>query len=212
MIHIEIMEFNPFRENTYIVYDETKEAVIIDPGCNSSEEKKHLTTFIENNNLKPVKLLNTHGHIDHILGNSFVKEKYNLPLEAHIGDEFLIVDARNYGSAMGISMPDDAPLIDKYLTEEDTIKFGNSVLNILHVPGHSPGSLVFYNEEAKILICGDVLFNDSIGRTDLPGGDYDLLAKGIKEKIFTLDKNIVVYPGHGPSTSIDKEKKYNPFL
>ncbi len=212
MIQIEIMEFNPFRENTYILYDETKEAVIIDPGCYSTEEKKLLTNFIESNNLKPVKLLNTHGHIDHILGNGFVKEKYNLNLEAHIGDEFLIVDARNYGSALGISMPDDAPLIDKYLTEEDTIEFGNSVLNILHVPGHSPGSLVFYNTEEKILICGDVLFNDSIGRTDLPGGDYDLLAKGIKEKIFTLDKNIEVYPGHGISTSIDKEKKYNPFL
>ncbi len=212
MIQIKQLVFNPFQENTYILYDETKEAVIIDPGCNNADEENMLVSFIEENELVPVKLLNTHGHIDHILGNYFIKKKYNLHLEAHVDDEFLLSDAKNYGANFGIIMQEEPPLIDKYLNEGDTVEFGNSTLHILHVPGHSPGSIVFYNEEEKILIGGDVLFNDSIGRTDLPGGDYDLLATGIKEKIFTLNKNIEVYPGHGTSTSIDKEKKYNPFL
>ncbi len=212
MIQIHTLIFNPFMENTYVVFDETNEAAIIDPGCSNKDEENILVNFIEENNLTPVKLLNTHGHIDHILGNRFVKNKYNLQLEAHIDDEFLMVSASNYGSALGISMTEEPIMIDKYLTEEDTIKFGNSVFNILHVPGHSPGSIVFYNTKAKILISGDVLFNNSIGRTDLPGGNFDLLTKGIEEKIFTLDKNIKVYPGHGTSTSIEKEKKYNPFF
>lgn len=212
MLQMKIFVFNPFQENTYILYDETKEAIIIDPGCYSQTEEDKLSAFIEDNNLTPVKLLNTHGHIDHILGNKFVKEKYDLQLEAHQGDEFLMEDAKNYGAPFGIIMQDDPPIIDKYLNEGDKIEFGNSSLDILHVPGHSPGSIVFYNEEQKILIGGDVLFNDSIGRTDLPGGDYDVLSKGIITKLFTLDENIEVYPGHGMSTSIAKEKEHNPFL
>lgn len=212
MLQIKTFVFNPFQENTYVLYDETKEAIIIDPGCYLPEEENEIIAFIEENKLTPVRLLNTHGHIDHILGNRFIKEKYNLPLEAHQDDEFLMEDAKNYGASFGIIMKEEPLMIDKYLNENDRIEFGNSILNILHVPGHSPGSIVFYNEEQKILIGGDVLFNDSIGRTDLPAGNYDLLSKGIKEKIFALDENIEVYPGHGISTSIAKEKKHNPFL
>lgn len=212
MLKIKTLVFNPFQENTYILYDETNEAVIIDPGCHAKYEEEKLDFFIKNKNLRPVKLLNTHGHIDHIAGNYFVKHKYNIPLEAHESDEFLMIDAKKIGASYGFIIHEETPIIDNYLTEKDQIKFGNTVLDILHVPGHSPGSIVFYNTDAKILIAGDVLFHNSIGRTDLPGGSYDLLISGIKEKIFPLDKDITVYPGHGIPTTIDNEIKNNPFL
>jgi len=212
MIQIKTLIFNPFQENTYILYDETKEAVIIDPGCYSALEESKLDGVIKENDLKPVRLLNTHCHIDHVLGNRYVKEHYNLQLEANIGDEFLAKAAQAHGASFGIQMPEPAPDIDVYLNEGEQIKFGNSVLDIVHVPGHSPGSIVFYNKEEGFMIVGDVLFNDSIGRTDLPGGDYDLLSGGIKGKLFPLGDDMKVYPGHGPYTTIGKERRSNPFL
>ncbi len=203
--------FNPFQENTYLVYDDSKEVIIIDPGCFSAREESILVQFIEENGLKPVRLLNTHCHIDHILGNHFVSEKYKLKVEAHPTDEFLSKAAKNHGINYGIQIG-EVPKIEIFLDEKDQITFGNSVLNIAHVPGHSPGSLVFYSQKEAFMIVGDVLFNDSIGRSDLPGGDYNQLITNIKNKLFPLGDNMIVYPGHGPSTSIGKERLSNPFL
>lgn len=210
-MQVKFFTFNPFSENTYILYDETKECVIIDPGCSNSAEEKQLAAFIEDNNLKPVKLLNTHGHIDHVLGNRFVAEKYNLELEAHKLEEAGILATDVYASNYGMHAP-KSPTPAKYLDEGDKVKFGNTVLDILFTPGHSAGHIVFYSPEKKIIIGGDVLFRESIGRTDLPGGDYDTLIKSIKEKLFVLEDDIEVYPGHGPKTTIGYEKQYNPFL
>lgn len=212
MIQIKTFVFNPFQENTYLLYDETKEAIIIDPGCYSNEEEEELVNFLQENELKLVRLLNTHCHIDHVLGVRFIKEKFNLKFETHKEDEFLAENAKAHGASFGIQMQDETPAIDHYLNEGEQIKFGNSALNIVHVPGHSPGSIVFFNQTEQFMIVGDVLFNDSIGRTDLPGGDYDLLASGIKEKLFPLGDDMKVFPGHGPYTTIGKERRTNPFL
>lgn len=212
MIQIKTFIFNPFQENTYLLYDETKEAVVIDPGCYNNQEEDELVSFINDNELKLVRLLNTHCHIDHVLGNRFVKEKFNLQLEANKEDEILAKNAKSHGATFGIQMQEEAPDIDVYLNEGDQIKFGNSTLEIVHVPGHSPGSIVFYNKNEQFMIVGDVLFNDSIGRTDLPGGNYDLLASGIKGKLFPLGDDMKVFPGHGTYTTIGKERRTNPFL
>jgi hydroxyacylglutathione hydrolase len=211
MIKVKVFVFNPFQENTYLLFDETKEAVIIDPGCFSAAEENILVQFIDENGLKPVHLLNTHCHIDHILGNRFVSEKYTLKAQAHQSDEFLAKNARSHGNAFGIQINHET-IIEQFIDEKDKIKFGNSVLEIVHIPGHSPGGIVFYNQVEAIMIAGDVLFNDSIGRSDLPGGDYNLLINSIKTKLFPLGDKMLVYPGHGPSTTIGKERISNPFL
>lgn len=210
-MQVKIFTFNPFSENTYVLYDDTKECVIIDPGCMNSAEEKQLVSFIEENKLKPVKLLNTHGHIDHVLGNRFVAEKYNLVLETHQTEEANIISTDSYASMYGMPAP-RSPKPGKYLSEGDTVTFGNTKLEVLFTPGHSAGHIVFYNRDKKIIIGGDVLFRESIGRTDLPGGDYNTLIKSIKEKLFVLDEDIKVYPGHGPYTTIGHEKEHNPFL
>lgn len=211
MIKIEKFVFNPFQENTYLLYDETNEAVIIDPGCFAEKEKNLLNKYISQNNLTPVHLLNTHGHIDHILGNEFVSKTYNLPIKAHRADEFLVKNAVNHAFAFGMEIK-EIPGIDIFIGEEEKISFGNSELEIIHIPGHSPGGIVFYNRNQAFMIVGDVLFEDSIGRSDLPGGDFNLLINSIKHKLFPLGDNIKVYPGHGPSTTIGRERVYNPFL
>ncbi len=203
--------FSPFEVNTYIVTDKSKECIIIDPACNNKQEQGYLVQFIKENGLKPVKLLNTHCHLDHVFGNKFVSDTFNLETEAHKEEDFNMKNAVNAGRMYGIQMEEPYP-IKTYLKEGDKIKFGFSELNTLHVPGHSAGSMVFYNEADKFAIVGDVLFNGSIGRTDLPGGDYDTLISGIKSKLFKLDNDTTVYSGHGPETGIGKEKTSNPFL
>lgn len=211
MIQVDFFTFNPFQENTYILSDETKECVIIDPGCYESFEKDELKVFIETQKLKPVKLLNTHCHIDHVLGNNFIAGKYKLQLELNFLEIPLIRAVSDYAPQYGIFCePPPEPFA--MLNESDVVKFGNSELKILFTPGHSPGSICFYSETDKIIISGDVLFQMSIGRTDLPGGDYDTLLKSIREKLFTLPDEVEVYPGHGPKTSIGFEKRNNPFL
>lgn len=210
-MNIAIFTFNAFQENTYVLYDDSKECVIVDPGCNSAEEEAALTHFISTNQLVPVKLLNTHCHIDHVLGNKFVSDKYNLPLTSH-KDEKPVLDANVMVANMyGISYT-LSPSITAFLDEGDTIKFGNSELSVLFTPGHSPASISFFHKETKQLIAGDVLFKESIGRTDLPGGDFDTLINSIKSKYYPLGDNVIVYPGHGPSTTIGQEKSSNPFL
>ena len=210
-MQVKVFVFNPFQENTYLVFDESKEAVIIDPGCNSTEEENILLQFIDKNELKPVHLLNTHCHIDHVLGNQFISDKFNLVAEAHLADEFLAKGAKDYGAVYGLRLK-TTPIIGKFLNEGDQILFGNSELNIVHIPGHSPGGIVFYNQKESFMVVGDVLFEGSIGRSDLPGGNYNLLIASIKNKLLSLGDEMIVYPGHGPSTTIKAERLTNPFL
>ncbi len=203
--------FNPFQENTYVLYDDTKEAVIVDPGCYNNTEENELLQFINENNLKPVRLLNTHGHIDHVFGNAFVASQFNLDLELHEMDLEILkmakIMAEKYGLEYTVS-----PLPGRYLSEREEIKFGNTALEIRFVPGHAPGHVVFYETVSKQLIGGDVLFQGSIGRTDLPGGNHEDLLESIRNQVFTLPDEVVVYPGHGPSTNVGFEKKNNPFF
>ncbi len=205
-------EFNPFPVNTFVLYDDTNECVVIDAGMLYDEENNILTSFIADNNLQIKHLLNTHLHFDHLLGNPFMWKKFGLKTKAHKGDMFLLERAKEQAAMFGVSMKDEEILVDKYIDENDIITFGNTTLRILHVPGHSPGSLVFYSEADKCLFAGDVLFRGSIGRTDLPGGDFEELIYGINQKLLSLPDDVIVYSGHGPSTTIEYEKKYNPFL
>ncbi|MDH5603908.1 MAG: MBL fold metallo-hydrolase [Cyclobacteriaceae bacterium] len=210
MITIKTFVFNPFMENTYILYDETKEAVIIDPGCYESYEKEELKSFIVEEDLVVKKLLNTHCHIDHVFGNHFIKEEYNVLLSIHQEDLPTLRSVKIYAPNYGfVNFQESEP--DDYFQEGDKIVFGNSSLEVIFLPGHSPGHVAFLNHEEKICIGGDVLFNGSIGRTDLPGGDYETLLSSIQEKLFKYDKNITVYTGHGEPTTIEKEMRTNPF-
>ena len=208
---IQSFVFSPFEVNTYILYDNSKECIIIDPACYNKQEENFLLDFLKKNKLKPVKLLNTHCHLDHVFGNKFIADTFNLKTEASKEEEFNINNATNAANLYGIKMNTPYP-IKKFLKEGDKITFGFSELEILHVPGHTAGSLVFYAKEDKFLIAGDVLFKGSIGRTDLPGGNYDTLISQIKTKLFTLPEEITVYPGHGPETDIGTEKQTNPFF
>jgi len=211
MIQIKKFTFNPVQENTFVVYDETKECAIIDAGCYFDYEREELDRFIEDKQLKPVRLINTHCHFDHIMGVTHCRIKYKVPFEIHPDEEILVGHAVDSGDRFGIPMePIDAP--DAYFREGDRITFGNSYLEVIESPGHSPGGVVFYNPEQKILIAGDVLFYGSIGRTDLPGGSFEQLTGNIKTKLLTLPEETVVYCGHGPETTIGFEKKNNPFL
>jgi len=210
-MELQLFTFNAFQENTYVLYDETKECVIFDPGCNNQNEQNILVSFIDKQDLKPVRLINTHCHIDHVLGNQFISEKYQLPLEAHAGEVPVLEANVKVASMYGIPY-NQSPPIAKYIEAGDTVEFGNSSLQTLFTPGHSPASISFFHETSKTLIAGDVLFNGSIGRTDLPGGNFDTLIKSIKEQFYPLGDDVTVYPGHGPSTTIGKEKLSNPFL
>ncbi len=210
-MEVNYFTFNPFQENTIILADKTKECIIIDPGCYETAEKEELIEFIEEQNLKPVRLINTHCHIDHVLGNKYMAEKYKLQIELHFLEIPYLRAVNEYGKQFGIFC-ESSPEPFAFLNEGDTIEFGNSQLSVIHAPGHSPGSLCFYSEKEKILIGGDVLFQYSIGRTDLPGGDYKTLIESIRKELFTLPDEVKVYPGHGPPTTIGFEKKNNPFL
>lgn len=210
---IKTFEFNPLGVNTYILYDETGECVVVDASCFFPDEKELLLNFILDNNLIVKHLINTHLHFDHIFGVNFLASQFGLKLQAHQADTFLLDDLSDQLQMFGFSSNNDfRPEIGHYLKENETISFGNQQLSVLHVPGHSPGSVVFYNEKAKCAVVGDVLFNGSIGRTDLPGGNFDQLINGIRSKLFTLPDETVIYSGHGPATTIGQEKKYNPFV
>jgi hydroxyacylglutathione hydrolase len=210
MLTLQTFVFNPFQENTFVIYDETRECVIIDPGCYETFENEELASFISDNQLEVKMLLNTHCHIDHVLGNHFVKEKYKVELLINPKEQPGLQAVKVYAPNYGLFKYQDASH-DGFLEEEDTVKFGNQVWKTLFVPGHSPGHIAFYNEKEKILIGGDVLFYNSIGRTDLPGGNFQTLIDSIHKKFFTLPDETKVYPGHGPETSIGYEKRTNPF-
>lgn len=211
MITIDILVFNPFQVNSYILSDETKECVIIDPACNDEKEKLRLTDFINSKGLKPVKMLITHCHIDHILGINFMAEKYGIGVEFHRGGLIYYNDAPIHGMTFGFDV--EKPIKpQQYLNEGDVLNFGNSTLEMIHTPGHADGSLCFYNKMEKFVIVGDVLFAGSIGRTDLPTGNHEMLIENITKKLFALGDDFTVFPGHGPSTTIGEEKRTNPFL
>ena len=210
MLEIKVFEFNPFGENTILLFDETKACVVIDPGCHNNPERNKLSDFISTNKLQVKYLLNTHCHIDHVLGNAFVKDNYKVQLLIHPKDLETLRAVKVYAPVYGFADYQSTEP-DAYLNEGDVVIFGNQKLEVLFVPGHAPGHIAFYHRESKSLIGGDVLFDSSIGRTDLPGGDFDVLIESIHSKFFTLDDDVVVYPGHGPSTTIGKEKRTNPF-
>jgi len=210
-MYIKSFIFNDFQENTYILYDDTKECVIIDPGCYQPHEQEELTAFIKNNNLKPVKLVNTHCHIDHVLGNLFVADTYNLTLYLH-KEELKTYDGTARWAEMFGMVLNQKPQNMQFIMEGDAITFGNTKLDVLFTPGHSIASLTFVHHQTKSIIAGDVLFYLSIGRTDLPGGNLQTLINSIKQKLFTLPADYKVYCGHGPSTNIGFEKANNPFL
>lgn len=212
MVHVSRLTFNEFQENTYLVWDETQSCIIFDPGCNSYEEKQTLKRFIAQHELTPVKLINTHCHLDHVFGNQFVVDTYGIGLEIHKGELEVLRAVPHVCKMYGISLQDSIPEPDHFIESGDVIEFGNSSLITLFTPGHSPASLSFFNKENKLLIVGDVLFQGSIGRTDLPGGNYETLINSIKEKLLPLGDDVQVYPGHGPTTTIGKERISNPFL
>ena len=210
-MEVKSLTFNAFSENTYILYDETKECAIVDPGCSNVTEERALVDFIEKNGLKPTLLINTHAHIDHVFGIDFVNRKWGLKLHIHRGEQPLIDMLPQISQMYGLAMsPIEAPTT--YIDEGDIVTFGNTVLDILLTPGHSPASVCFFEPKSKQVIAGDVLFEGSIGRTDLPGGDYDTLIGSITDKLFPLGDDVIVYPGHGPATTIEVERKTNPFL
>lgn len=209
---IKMFVFSPFQVNTYVVYDETNEAIVIDAGAYYENEKSALKDFIDSNNLKLVRVLNTHLHIDHQFGNKFLFDTYGIAPEAHKNDEFWLKIVKKGATRYGLSIEEDAQEIGSYIDENQEIKFGNTVLKIFHIPGHSPGHLVFYNEADNVLFAGDVLFAGSVGRSDLEGGDHATLIKGIIEKLLILPDETVVYSGHGPQTSIGEERVSNPYL
>lgn len=193
------------------MYNETGETLIIDPGNSTASENDQLSLFIHEKKLTPARLLLTHAHIDHVMGNRFIFDTYGLLPEVHLNDLPFIERMTQTASMYGVRC-EQSPSPEKYLTDGDTILLGKYELNCIFTPGHSPGSISFFNKENKLLIGGDVLFNGSIGRTDLPMGNHSTLIDSIKEKLFVLDDDVRVYSGHGPVTTIGHEKNNNPFL
>ena len=211
MFLIKVLTFNAVQENTYVLYNETHECIIIDPGCYSEEEKYALQSFINDNGLRPVMLLNTHCHLDHVFGNKFIAEAYRLTLQIHKNEEAILQMAPASGLMFNLPFDNYAGELI-FLKEGDVISLGEDSLRVIEAPGHSPGSICFYCEKQEFIIGGDVLFYQSIGRTDLPGGSHESLIKNIKEKLFVLLQDVKVYPGHGHATTIGYEIKYNPYL
>ena len=211
MINVHYFTFGPFQENTYILWDNTLDCLILDPGNNNATENKKLSDFISQNNLTPKRLILTHGHIDHINGNKYVFDTYGLLPEVHKADVYFIEKHLASATMYGLHA-DQSPMPKSFLNDGDIISFGNSRLQSIFTPGHSPGSLSFYNLEDKFIIGGDVLFYGSIGRSDLPMGDHDTLISSIKEKLIPLGDDMKVYSGHGIPTTIGFERMNNPFL
>lgn len=211
MFLIKSFTFNPVQENTYILYNESKKCIIIDPGFYFDHEKDEFYNFIQTNQLTPELLINTHCHFDHVFGNKSVAETFDLQLQIHPLEKMVLDFATTSGLMYNLAF-DNYSGTPKWIQEGDTITLDDDKLVAVHVPGHSPGSLCFYCEKQKFIIGGDVLFRESIGRTDLPLGDGEALINNIRAKLFILPDDITVYPGHGPSTTIGHEKRYNPFL
>jgi len=211
MIHLQKMTFNSFMVNTYLLYDETGACIIIDAACYDVEEQQEVKDFLTKHHLKLVRNLNTHCHVDHVLGNPFIAGSFQVFPEYHQHSLPFFRTIREIGSSFGYTI-DQQPEPARFLVEDETIHWGNSSLKVLFTPGHAAGSVCFYNENQGFVITGDVLFKDTIGRTDLPSGDFNQLMKSIKTKLFTLPPNTIVYPGHGPETQIGYEMENNMFI
>lgn len=211
MLKIKSFVFSPIQENTYLLYNEFNQCAIIDPGCYFNAEKEELTQFIKNNSLTLIHLLNTHCHLDHVFGNKYMAEMYSLTPQIHKNEEQVLAFASTSGLMYDLPFDNYTGQLF-FLKEGDVVTIGKDELLIIEAPGHSPGHICFYNKAQGFLIGGDVLFNKSIGRTDLPGGNYDELIKNIKEKLFVLPNKTVVYSGHGETTTIGEEKVENPYL
>ncbi|WP_262248116.1 MBL fold metallo-hydrolase [Parapedobacter soli] len=211
MIRIKSFVCNPYQENTYVLYDDTGAAAIVDPGMYGPQEEKAFVDFIHAEGLAPTLLLNTHCHIDHVLGNRYVYDTYGLLPQFHAGELPLLVEVQNYAPQMGIRY-DVSPIAETFLPATGSVTFGKQELTLIFAPGHSPAHLCFYSKAEGFLIGGDVLFRNSIGRTDLPGGNHQQLLDSIAQQLYVLPEDTVVYPGHGPETTIGHEKKTNPFI
>ncbi len=211
MLKIKSFTFNPYQENTYLIFDDSKEAVVVDPGNYEAYENELISNFIDENKLQLKKIILTHCHIDHCLGNKYLNEKYGAELLIPFDDSDLYKNVENIATLFGFANYSHLDE-NKYLKEKDKIEFGNIKLDVLFLPGHSPGHLAFYYKNDNVCFSGDVLFYNSIGRTDLPGGDHDTLINSIKNKLFLLNPNTIIYPGHGQKTILKNEMKDNPFL
>jgi hydroxyacylglutathione hydrolase len=212
MINVSIHTFNAFQQNTSVVSDESGNCVIIDPGCYSSHEENELTQFIESSGFKPRAVLNTHAHIDHVLGNQFVSSKYDIPLYLHRDDLSTLRSVENYAHLYGFEGYKKSPEPTFFLEDGQVLTFGNICFKVMHTPGHAPGHVVFIDTANNFVINGDVLFRGSFGRTDLPGGDFETLKSIILNKMFSLPEDMTIYCGHGPSTTIGTEKVSNYIL
>lgn len=211
MIQIKTFICNPYQENTYLLYDEAGNCAIIDPGMYGAEEEEMVSSFISEKKLTPTLLLNTHCHIDHVLGNKYIADTYGLMPQFHEGELPLLIEVQNYAPQMGIRY-EVSPIGETFLQDSGEIMLGKHSLKLIFAPGHSPAHLCFYNAEQNFLIGGDVLFQGSVGRTDLPGGNHQQLMDSISNAIYTLPEETVIYPGHGPKTSVGFEKKNNTFI
>lgn len=212
MLKVQTFTFNPFGENTYVISGDSGQCAIVDPGCMTKGEQDELVNYITSNNLTPVRLLLTHLHVDHIIGNSFVCQTYALKPEGHVNDEVIYNNTQEYGKMLGLTLLEAPPTLGRYIDDGEIIVLDGTEIKVIQVPGHSPGSVCFYAPAEAFIIVGDVLFSGSVGRTDLWGGDADTLLNGIKNRLFVLPEETIVYCGHGPSTSIGNEKKTNPFF
>jgi hydroxyacylglutathione hydrolase len=211
MFYIRKFVFSPIQENTYLLFNEFKECMIIDPGCYFDDEKSKLRDFITEKGLKPTLLLNTHCHLDHVFGNKFIHETFGLTLHLHKDEQKMLELAPASGLMWGMSF-DSYQGAFIFLKEGDVIKLGEDELKVIEAPGHSPGHICFYCRAQDFIISGDVLFHRSIGRTDLPGGNSQTLLNSIRQKLFVLPDETKVYSGHGEATTIGEEILYNPFL
>ncbi len=211
MLTVHKLVFNPFQENTFIISAANGDCFIVDPGCFNSEENQRLKSFIEENKLNPVKLVLTHFHLDHVFGNQYVKDEWNLLPTGHKDGESTLSGNERACSVYGLPYIPSPP-ITHFLEDGDKLTLDGEVIKVIHVPGHSTGHIALISEKSNWVVAGDVLFQNSIGRTDLPGGDFDVLEKSIKEKMYLLPDEMIVYCGHGPETSIGNEKFANPFV
>lgn len=211
MLKIACLPFNPIQENTYVLWDETNECVVIDAGNSSPREDAALDNFIAEHGLKPVLAANTHGHFDHTLGVEHLKQRHGIPFALSSKDTFLLENAATSGSIFGVKVG-AMPTVERDLDGEQEIRFGKTTLRVLRTPGHTPGHVAFFDEGSKSLFTGDTLFRESIGRTDLPGGDYSWIMRSILDVLVPLGDEVHVYPGHGPESTIGHEVLYNPFI
>ncbi len=210
MLHVAKFTFNPFQENTYVLHDGAQ-AIVIDPGCWNASEEHELESYLTDNALTPVRLVLTHGHLDHVFGNAWVHKRYGLAPWMHQLDLPLLAMAPRQGHVYGTPC-DPSPDPEGFLDAGETIALGEDELRVVFVPGHAPGHIALYCEAQRFVINGDVLFMNSIGRTDLPGGDLETLLASIRNELFPLGDDVKVYCGHGPDTTIGEEKRSNPFL